>query len=256
MQLHALRPTDLGSAAELIDGSADDVGRDRPQRTTRGQREQLGLARPLEEIQPIERFGHGPADDQRAVIGHHQHRFVAEHAREPFAFAAVEREAVVVHVVRDVLVENQGALNGHFQPGIFQHAERGGVRHVGVQHAVRTGRHAVDRKVDVERRILDRPVPDPAGAVEVDFHEVGCAYFRPMQAKRRQIESVRPPRHQQSQVVIDAFVQAEAHRQPMAGCQIDPGTPGCFGIHESTVLIGLRAHGPSPDDHDGRTGGV
>jgi len=44
-----------------------------------------------------------------------------------------------------------------------------------------------------------------------------------MQPKGREEEPVRVARHQHRQMIIDALVQAEVRRQPMAGRKIHPG---------------------------------
>ena len=69
----------------------------------------------------------------------------------------IEGEAVVIAVVGNVLVEADRALHRHLEARILEHAERGGIRHVGVQDAARLRGEAMHGHMDVERRVLDGP---------------------------------------------------------------------------------------------------
>jgi len=118
-------------------------------------------------------------------------------------------------------VEADGALSGHLQACILEHAERCGVGHVRVQDAACFGHEPVYGEVDVESRVLDPPAAGHHLAAEVQLHQVARLDFGPQQAERREQEAVGVPGNEHRQVIVDPFIEAEAGGKAMAGRQID-----------------------------------
>ena len=69
-----------------------------------------------------------------------------------------------------------------------------------------------------------------------------------MQSERRQQEAIRVAGHQQGQMVVDALVQAEVGRQPIAGGEIDSGAALGVGVGRTTGFRLAFMRGLSDDD--------
>jgi hypothetical protein len=125
-------------------------------------------------------------------------------------------------------MEPDRVLAGHQQPRILEHAERGRVRHMGVQHAAYPARPGMDRGMDEEGGILDRPIALQDIAGEIDHQEVARPDLRPVQAMGGKQETVVETGDHQGEVVVDPLVQPEHHRQAVACRKVDPRLLQCL----------------------------
>src|SRR5579871_2685729 len=91
---------------------------------------------------------------------------------------------------------------------------------------------AMNRQVDMQRRVLDGTVPREQSSLEIDHQKIACPHLRPVKAERHEQKPVLMTRHHQGEVIIDALVETEMRRQAIAGCQIDPRLPltACDGF--------------------------
>src|SRR6266436_2045377 len=77
--------------------------------------------------------------------------------------------------------------------------------------------------MNVQRRILHQALPAQNPTAEIHHQEIARLHLGPMHAEGREQKSVRIPRHQERQMIVDALVQTEAIRQPIARREIDSG---------------------------------
>jgi hypothetical protein len=125
--------------------------------------------------------------------------------------------------------------------------QRGGKRHVGVQHARLAG-DAMHRGVDEHRGGLDLALPGQPLAVLVDQHDVVFAHLAPQQAARIQQEATRMVGQFDAEVVADAFAEAMVRGRTQRQAQVGAQTAHHVGlvVDEMSVLHGpqYRARGP------------
>src|SRR5277367_1929513 len=81
-------------------------------------------------------------------------------------------------------------------------------------------------------------------AGKVEDEQIAGLHLRPVQAERREIKPVGKARHQQRQMIVDAFVEAEVRRQSIARGEIDSGAGLGFRARYGFKTC---AHGPSSD---------
>jgi hypothetical protein len=163
-----------------------------------------------------------------------------ERTRQAFALGLIEGESIVIVVVGDIVVEDERALHRHFQARILEHAERRGVGHMRVQYAACACADAMHRQMNIQRRVFDRSAAADDLAVEIDHHEIAGLHLRPMQPEGREQKPVRMSRHHQRQMIVDAFVQSEVRRQPVAGGKIDARR--AFGFRLRLYRFEIRVH--------------
>ena len=168
-----------------------------------------------------------PPDEPHAGLRKEVKAPLAEVLHCPLAFAGVQRETVVVEI-SDAVVEADGTLSGHLKACILEHAKSCGVRHVRVQDTARLGDEAVHRQMNMKSSVLDQPAPGHNLAAEVELHQVARLDLRPQKSERCEVEPVGVSGDQHRQVIVDAFVEAEAGSETMAGGEIDPRL--AFGI--------------------------
>ena len=192
----------------------------RPQLAAGHPRQHLQPARTLEVVQAIERLGHRRAGDDHAMVGQEHDALRAEHARQAVALGIVDHQAVVGIVVGDVVVKAQRVLLDHLQPALLQQRERRGVGHVGMQHACGMRVRDMDARVDAERRLLVLAVAGQHAAFGIEREQVRRGDLAPMQAIG--IEEKAPSiREHHAEMVADALVQLEAHREAESRGEID-----------------------------------
>jgi hypothetical protein len=96
--------------------------------------------------------------------------------------------------------------------------------HVRMQHAGRARVAEVDARVDVERGLLDFAFAFEHVALGVEREQVRGSHLAPVQSVAIQKEALAAGEHD-AEVVADAFVQVQAHREPERRREIDPHRP-------------------------------
>ena len=124
-------------------------------------------------------------------------------------------------------MEADGVLRRHVQARVLEHAERGRVRHMRVQHAARLRHQAVYREVDIESGVLDQPAACHDRATEVQLQQIAGFHLRPQQPEGRKVEPLGVSGHEHRHVIVDALAETEARRQAMTGGEIDPRASFC-----------------------------
>ncbi|MNT48876.1 hypothetical protein D3C72_1856850 [compost metagenome] len=151
-------------------------------------------------------------------------------ASDAFAFADVQRQAVVVLVDGQAPVETHCVLRqGGVQPPIRRERQRGGIGHVCMQHTGLAG-DAMDGGVDEHGRGFDVMTASELVAVGVDQHDVVRLHFVPHQAARVKQEMVGITGKRHAEVVADAFAQAVGGGGPQRQRQVGPQCGDGFGV--------------------------
>ncbi|MCY1224698.1 hypothetical protein D9M72_368670 [compost metagenome] len=172
-------------------------------------------------------------DDVRAPHG----------AGDAFAFADVQRQAVVVFVDGQAPVKTHGVLGKRgVQRPIGNERQRGGVGHMRVQDTGLAG-DAVDGGVDEHRRGLDFMAAGELVALGVDQDDVVGLYFLPHQSARIEQEMIRVARQGHAEMVADAFPQSMGRRRPQRKRQIGAQRGDGFGVKERIGEMGFLVHG-------------
>jgi hypothetical protein len=177
--------------------------------------------------------------DHHAVVGQEHHVGTAHGAGDALALGRVQRQAVVVRVHRQPAVEAHRRLRQRgVQRTVGGQRQRGGMRHVGVQHAGLAG-DAVDGGMDEHRRRFHRVAAGQRRALGVDQHDVVGLHLVPQQAARVQQEAARLVGQFDAEVVAHAFGQAVvrggAQRQGQVGAQRGHGG--------AVVVMGMLVQG-------------
>ena len=130
---------------------------------------------------------------------------------DALAFRHVQRQAVVMRVHRYPAMKAHGCLGqcGVQRAGSCE-CERGGIRHVGVQHHRLAG-NAVHRRVDEQGGRLHRVSAFQHVPVSVHQRDVVRLHLAPVQAARVEQKAVALPRrsrHRHAEMVTNPFAQA------------------------------------------------
>ena len=88
----------------------------------------------LDVIQPVVCVGNRLTYRGNAVVGHEQHRFVAEDLGKALAFLAIKGWASVIVVIRNHFHHADFRLADLFDAGIFETGKRTSKRHMRVEH--------------------------------------------------------------------------------------------------------------------------
>ena len=185
------------------------------------EREHLRLGCALEEIQPLERLRHRLADDEHAVIGRASAP-TCRRARAPSARPRMHRRRDRCNRGRTRCPRRSRARSAPPSRGADSRAWRAR-SHKACGCAARSapaapsGARACEYRAPCPRSVRGRSHL----AVEIHHHEIARPDLRPVQPEGREQEPVGMPRHEHRHVVVDALVQTEVIRQPIAGGQID-----------------------------------
>jgi hypothetical protein len=117
-------------------------------------------------------------------------------------------------------VEAQRVLLHHLEPRALEQRERGGIGHVGMQHAGRARVGEVDARVDVEGGLLVFPIALEHLAGAVQRKEVPGCHFAPVQPVAIEKKTLAIGQHH-AEVVADPFVQVQPHRQAERRREVD-----------------------------------
>ncbi len=153
------------------------------------------------------------------MIGEKHGFLVAELGGNPLTFRLVERQAVVVVVIGNAVMEPDGILLHGFDPAALDHGERRGIGHMRVQHNLGVGRRPVGLAVNEQGRRFDRMIAFEDVAVRIAHQHARRRYFGPVETVRIDQKRVVVQRH--AEMVADAFVEAEPHGPPIGGRQVD-----------------------------------
>jgi hypothetical protein len=230
----------LALAGDLLRRARGDALGDQLQRLAGALRQHLVHAGALEVEKVIEGPGDAWAAHDDAVVGEKQHRVAGEPLRDPLGLAVVEHEAVVFVLVGHRAMEAQRVLARHLQPSALQQGERGGERHVGVQHAGGLGHRAMDPAVDEKGRRLDLVPALDLVALRVDHHQVVGTDLAPQQSLRVDQEVSRPPRHRAREVVADALAESQLVRGLQRAGEILAGFGDSGRVHAAIILDAPR----------------
>ena len=162
----------------------------------------------------------------------------AEQLGDALALRVVERHAAEVTVVGDPVVEPTRRLVEHQQLEVAQAGERGGVRHVGVQHATRLRHVPVQMRMEVPRRRIG------VGARLLGIEQQQFARSHAGEVPAAGIEEELPAvvGHGDTEVVGDALVEIESGRPAERGRQVaaqrlEPRRLGHVGTDRMTSIF-------------------
>ena len=160
------------------------------------------------------------------MVGEKQHVGVAQFRHHAVALRFIQREPVVFVVVSDAAVEAQGILARPSEFAACDDGERGCIRHMRVQHALRARVCAVDAAVDEKGGGFDAVLARDMIAVAVDHNEIGGRHFRPVQSLRVDQELPGFAGQREAEVVAHAFGQI----QPLGRAQGAHQVAACFAL--------------------------
>ena len=142
------------------------------------------------------------------MVGHEQHRPVADHPGETIAFGGVEGRAAVLVVIRDLSHHPDLGLADLLDARVFETRQRARIGHVGMKHGFGLRPRLVYRCVDTVAGAFHLAGAALALAVvDADLHEGRGRHFRPMHPEWNLIVAVAAARHDQGQVVEDPLAE-------------------------------------------------
>ena len=160
------------------------------------------------------------------MVGHEQHRLVADHFCETIAFGGVEGRAGVLVVIGDLSHHPDLGLADLLDARVFETRQRTGIRHVGMKHGFGLWPRLVDRCMDAVAGAFHLAGAALALAVvDADLHEGRGGHFRPMHPEWNLIVAVAAARHDQGQVVENPLAEILHEGQPVRSRKIDARLP-------------------------------
>ena len=114
------------------------------------------------------------------VTGHKHHIFALDLRCDPLTFAAIQGHAVIVVIVGNPIPKAQRILIAPGQAATVDQGERGGVRHMAMQHAFGVRVQSMNPTVNEKRGRLQWVLALQDFAVTVDQQDVAGADFAPM----------------------------------------------------------------------------
>ena len=159
---------------------------------------------------------------------------------EPIAFGVIDHQAVVRVVVGDVIVEAQRVLLGHLEAAVLEQRQRSRVRPVRVEHASRGAIGKMDARVDVEGGLFELALTleyRPRGVEHQEIRSRDLAPVQPVAVQEKSRAVARLAWNHVAEVIADAFVQIEAHREAESRREVDPRRRNVQLVHRSHASI-------------------
>src|SRR6516164_2487799 len=166
----------------------------------------LHLRCALDVIEPVVCVGYRLTYRRNAVVGHEQHRFVAEDLGKALTFVGIKAWASVIIVIRNHFHHPDFRLADLFDAGIFETGERTSKRHMRVEHDFGLRQRLMNWRVNAIAGPLD--VAGPAlhlAIVDAYLHKRRGFNLRPVHAKGNLVVAVGFARDHLGQVIVDSL---------------------------------------------------
>src|SRR6516164_3649074 len=161
----------------------------------------------LDVIEPVVCLGNRLTYRGNAVVGHEQHRFIAEDLGKALAFLGIKGWASVIVVIRNHFHHADFRLADLFDAGIFETGKRTSKRHMRVEHDFGVQQRLMNWRVNAIAGPLDVAGPTlNLTIVDTHLHERRGLNLRPVHAKGDLVVAVRFARDHLGQVIDDTLV--------------------------------------------------